>query len=100
MVNVVSDENDKVIAYMEWRQVCRSGFDKLGGEYIWINDLWIHRSHKNDFDMYRKLMRQVFFHTKDAKWLYFNRRKYDGRLSKLYTKEKIMNMLERDMVVV
>lgn len=99
MISVSKDNEDKVIAYMESRQVGQSGFDKLQGEYLYINDLWIHDSHKNDWSIFRALMNDALRRCKSVKWIYFKRMKYDGRMSINYSREKIMKLLERGTVL-
>ena len=100
MIVTVKNENDFVIAYMESRQVGQSGFDKFRGEYLWINELWIHSSFKNAWEIYRNLMNQTLFKAMDAKWVYFRRNKYNGRVSKLYNRERLMNILEKGMAII
>jgi len=56
MVSVSKDNDGKVIGFLEWRQVGQSGFDKFRGEYLWINDLWIHSDYKNSWPIYRQMM--------------------------------------------
>ena len=95
MISVSKDTQGRVIAYMESRNVGQSGFDKLNGEYIFIADLWIHDSHKNDWSVYRELMQDVFRKMWSAKQVYFVRKKYKDRVSNLYSKERIMKLLDR-----
>ena len=100
MVSTVKDESDKVIAYVEWRQVGQSGFDKLRGEYVWSNDIWLHDNQRLKWSVFRELIRDVFDKAIGAQSLYFRRKKYLGRISQLYSKEKIMELVERGMVKV
>ena len=100
MISTVKDNGDKVIAYAESRVVGQSGFDKLNGEYLYIADLWIHESQKNNYDIYRDLMNDIFFKAKSVKWIYFQIKKYGGRQSKNYSREAIMKLLERGMVLI
>ena len=100
MISVSKDNNDKVIAYMESRVVGQSGFDKLNGEYLYIADLWIHESHKNDWAIFRDLMNQAFRKALSVNWVYFQRKKYGGKQSKNYPKERIMKLLERSPMLV
>ena len=95
MITVSKDNEDRVIAYMESRVVGQSGYDKLDGEYIYIADLWIHESHKNDWSIYRELMNTILRKSQSARWVYFQRRKYGGRQSKNYSREQIMRLLNR-----
>lgn len=100
MITVSKDNDGRVIAYMESRQVGQSGFDKFRGEYLWINDLWIHNDYKNNWAVYRQLMNTTLFKAMDAKWMYFNRKKYGGRVSKLYSREKLIKILEKGMALI
>ena len=95
MVNVAKDEQGKVIGWIEWRQVGQSGFDKHHGEYVWIGDLWIHQDYRNG-DTMNKLIRQVLIRSGDSKYCYFTRQKYNGRLSKTYTREQFMKLIEKE----
>ena len=98
MIAKIHNKNGLIQAFIEWRQVGQSGFDKFRGEYIWINDLWMHESLKNSWETYRDLMNQVLFKAMDGQWVYFQREKYGGRISKLYSRSRIMNLLSREMV--
>ena len=95
MISKTSDSRGRILGYMEWRLVGQSGFDKMDGEYIYIADFWIHTSHKNDWSMFRELMWGIFAKSPSARYIYFNRRKYGGRQSKVYTREQIMKLMNR-----
>lgn len=94
MITVVKNNEQYVISYIEWKQVGQSGFDKFHGEYVWINDLWIHENHSYDWSIFRELIRGVFDKAVGAKEIYFKRMKYAGRL-KSYSREKIMKLIDR-----
>lgn len=98
MISTVKDDNDRVVAYLEWRQVGQSGIDKFRGEYLWINDLWIHPDYNSRWDVYRDLMNQTLFKAMDTKWMYFRRQKYGGRVSRLYSRERLMELLCKESV--
>jgi hypothetical protein len=95
MISVSKESDDKVIAYIEWRQVGQSGFDKFRGEFIYIAELWIHEEYHNQWHVYRELMNDIFRKAPQAKFVYFQRRKYDGKQSKNYTREQIMKLVQR-----
>ena len=95
MVSTVKDNNDRVIAFLEWRQVGQSGFDKLHGEYIWINHLWVHDDYKG-YAIIKELIDDVLLKARMAKYAYFTRRKYQGRMSKLYKREDFSRLLRKD----
>jgi len=85
---------------MESRVVGQSGFDKLHGEYLYIADLWIHESRQYDWSIYRELMRDVFRRAQSVLWVYFTRRKYGGKQSRNYSKEKLMKLIDKCPMVV
>jgi hypothetical protein len=87
MISVSKDEDGKVIALIEWRQVAQSGFDKLRGEYVFINDLWIHPKFRHDMNIMRHLGLDIMEKSVGANYCYFTRKKYGGRMSKIYTRE-------------
>lgn len=97
MISVSKDNDERVIGWIEWRQVGQSGFDKLHGEYIWINDFWIHEEYRRG-DVFRQLVNAILFKAPSAKWCYFKREKYKGRMSKLYKREDFMKLSEKGMV--
>lgn len=99
MITTSKDNDGRVIAYIEWRQVAKSGFDKIYGEYIWINDFWIHKDYRNG-GIFRQLVNSILFKAPEALWCYFLREKYNGRKSKLYTRENFMKLSEKGMVEV
>jgi hypothetical protein len=98
MITTAKNSEGFVTAYLACRQVGQSGIEKFRGEYLFISDLWIHSSHHNDWSIYRSLMHQALLRSKGVMWIYFERHKYNDRLSKLYTKEKIMKLLDRNLV--
>src|SRR3990167_3871572 len=100
MITTSKDSEDRVIAYIESRVVGQSGIDKLGGEYLYIADLWIHDDYKNDWSVYRELMNETLRKAISANYIYFQRKKYCGRQSKNYNRESIMRLLEKGMVTI
>lgn len=87
MVSVSKDPEGRVIGWIEWRQVGQSGFDKWLGEYVWINDFWIHSQYRGTGIVFKELVEKVLISAKGSKWAYFTRSKYHGRKSKLYTRQ-------------
>ena len=85
MITSLKDEQGRIIAYAEWRLVGPSGYDVENGEYVWLSDLWIHQ----DFERTKRINRiidEVMRIAKDAKWCYFKRHKYNGRI-KMFSRE-------------
>lgn len=80
MVTTLKDESGKVISYVEWRLVGRSGFDKVNGEYVYIYDFWVHPDyrHKGRIAMMTDEVMKIV--PDSAKHCYFKRDKYMGRI--------------------
>lgn len=93
MITKIPDEQGLIIAYCEWRQVAKSGFDKLGGEYIWVNDIWVHSNYTNK-GLIHQLIDKIYFIVPDAKFVYFKRSKYNNRM-RLWTRAKVERLLKQ-----
>ena len=79
MITTLKDELGKVIAFCEWRLVSKSGFDKIDGEYVWVNDTWIHPDYS--FKRLNRLIDEVMSKVPpSAKYAYFLRGKYKDRM--------------------
>lgn len=96
MITTVKDDSDRVVAYAEWRQVGPSGFDVLGGAYIYIAQLWIHDDYKNT-GLISEIITQILQAAPEAKHGYFNRKKYGDRMSKVFNRESFENRI-KDLV--
>ena len=98
MISTSKDEQRRVIGYIEWRQVGQSGFDKLNGEYVWVNYMWIHEDYRGNKDIFRQLVNNILFMANDAKWCYFKKDKYNENMSKLYTRADFIRLSEKGSV--
>lgn len=94
MITVSHDYDGRIVGYIEWRQVGRSGFDKLYGEYVWVEKMWIHPEFKGTNVMY-EMFEDVLIRAKEAQFAYFRRGKYNNRLSKLYKREQFENLIRK-----
>jgi len=88
MISTSKDNEGRVIAYVEWRQVGQSGFDKLGGEYVWLQNLWIHEDYRGK-KILQYLIADVLDKAPEAKYGYFTREKYGDRMSKSFKRESV-----------
>lgn len=96
MVTTIHDDENFVIAYIEWRQVGASGFDKYGGEYIFVNDMWIHPEYRGQ-NLLHELISKVLLIAPEAKFCYYQRRKYDDRMSPLMRREVYESLIEKEL---
>ncbi len=82
MIVTLKDPEDKVIAYCEYRLVDHAGRDCEVGRYIWIANVWVHKSIQRQ-GISRKLLKTHIGRFPTAKWIYFKRHeKYGGRMRK------------------
>lgn len=93
MVTVIPDEQGRIIAYCEWRQVAKSGMDKFRGEYVWVNDLWVHPKHRNK-GLIAQIIDTVLYKAPDAQFGYFKRAKYNGRV-RMWKRENFMKLAKQ-----
>lgn len=95
MITKLPDEHGRLIAYIEWRQVAKSGIDKLYGEYIWINDLWVHEDYRNK-GLIKQMIDTILYKAPDAQFGYFTRSKYNKRMRlwKRLSFERLVKQME------
>ena len=92
MVITKKDEDGRIIAYAEYRMVDAQGKDDTRGEYIWINDVWVHKDYRR-----RNVFNEILqgFIAKQAisypwaKYIYWKREKHNERMS-LYNRTTIL----------
>lgn len=94
MISISKDENGKIIGYIEWWQVGRSGFHKPYGEYVWIKDMWIHEEYRHTY-VFAELVEDVLANSHGANWCYFTHRKYNERMSRIFTREQFENLVRK-----
>ena len=93
MISCLKDNNGFIFAYLEWQIVNVMGQFEDNGEYCYIQDYWIHPAWREEHKyILAELSQQINDHkfSKNLKWIYWNREKYNDRLSKLYPKEKFL----------
>jgi len=88
LISISKDNDGRVIGYIEWRQVGQSGFDKVCGEYVWLQNLWIHEQFRGK-GILQELISDILMKAPDAKYGYFTREKYNHRMSKSFKRESV-----------
>lgn len=92
MVLTKEDNEGKVIAYAEIRLVNEAGAEQEKGIYVWIHDVWVHKSFRtrNKFNaILEAFIYQAGIDFPWARFAYWTRGKYKKRMS-LYSREKIL----------
>ena len=92
MMTTLKNDEGYIISYIEWRQVGQSGFDKLYGEYIFVNDLWVHPEYRHHH-MIEEMISRILMNAPEAQYCYFIRRKYNDRMSKLWKRASFENLV-------
>lgn len=79
MVTTLKNEDGYVIALCEWRLVGASGYEVPNGEYIWINDMWVHEDYRHIHKVNR-IIDEIMCLVPEAKYAYFQRKNKNERL--------------------
>jgi len=79
LITKLKDDDGKIIAYCEWRLVGKSGFDKVNGEYVWVEDLWVHPMFERT-NRINRIIDEIMRLVPSAKYCYFQRKKYNDKL--------------------
>lgn len=93
MLSTLKNSDGYVISYLEWEIVNVQGQFEEGGEYCYIQSYWIHPFWRDENRLILSELSQQINDdkfSKNVKWIYWNREKYNDRLSKLYPKERFL----------
>lgn len=82
MLTNLKDEKGKIICYVEWRLVGPSGLEVPSGDYVWVNDIWVHEDYrfKNKIN---RIIDEILRGFPQIKFCYFQRGKYGDRMKML-----------------
>jgi hypothetical protein len=86
MITTLKDLDGKVVCYCEWRLVGPSGYDCENGEYVWINDMWIHETFRNKYKVNR-IIDEVMRICPQANYCYFHRKNKNDKI-RIYTRSQ------------
>jgi len=88
MIESVKNGDGSIIAYIEWQVVNAKGDFQDQGSHIYIQDLWIHKDFRGKkllAELIGKIDRNEL--ANHVLYIYWNRDKYNHRLSKSFTRE-------------
>lgn len=66
----------------------QSGYEKYQGEYVWLQNLWIHPDHRGR-NILQELIADVLTKAPEAQYGYFTREKYGHRMSKSFKRSSV-----------
>jgi hypothetical protein len=94
MIFKITDDDDRIIAYTECWQVGPSGLPKYMGEYLWIQDIWVHPKYEHQGYIVR-MIDDILKAGSELEYCYWTREKYNGRKSKTYTRQQFLKLVKR-----
>jgi len=89
MVSVLQNGEGYIYAYADWKTTNHYGHHTNKGLYIYVQHLWIHKKYRGT-DAIKKLITLIDEHPNavNALWVYWQREKYNKRLSKSFPRWK------------
>ena len=84
MITSLKDLTGRIIAYAEWRLVGPSGYESEIGEFVWLNDIWVHEEFRNTFKVNR-IIDEIMRRVPQAQYCYFQRKDVNGKVH-MYSK--------------
>jgi len=83
MVSALHDKRDRVIAYVDYEIVDKSGNWNQQGQYCFVRHLFIHKSIKNKYTLKDFVMKE---HSKfpSVKWLYYQKEKANDKRMRVF----------------
>lgn len=94
MLTYLKDRDGKIEAFCEWKLVGQSGYEMENGKYLWVNDLWIHESVRNEGRL-GMLIEEIFAVVPDETQIcYFKRSRHSPAIH-TYTREQMARMCEK-----
>lgn len=93
MITELKNNDGFVYAYCEWEILDDKGQFKDWGEYLYIQRMWIHKLHRGKKTL-QHLISLIDKHKflSCVKWVYWNRDKYNDRISKLFSRNRLSKM--------
>lgn len=86
MVTSLKDTEGRIIAFCEWRLVGQSGYEVPNGEYVWVNDCWVHEDYRMEKRINR-IIDEIMRAVPQAKYCYFQRKNKNEKL-RIFTREQ------------
>jgi hypothetical protein len=101
MIQVLENDLGYVYAYIIYQVVDKEGQFKEGGEYLYIQDLWIHERHRStsfnpSIEELKELIGKVDKDPliKNTKYVYWTNFKHGERLTRSYIRQRLAKLGE------
>jgi hypothetical protein len=86
MIDTIKDDDDTIIAYIEWSVRNKFGLEDPKGIYVYVHDIWVHKSIRYKHAI-KVLSIQVYKRVPWVEQVYWKRYKYGDRKSQYNVKE-------------
>lgn len=80
MIVFKRDNDDKIIAYVDYWFVDKDGNKNSLGAYCWVNEVWVHKSVRRK-NFLIDFIREEHDKSPWIRWIYWTRNKYSKRMS-------------------
>lgn len=84
MITSLKDTDGRIVAYCEWRLVGPSGYECENGEYIFVNDCWVHEGFRMK-NRINRIIDEIMRLVPQAKYCYFQRKSKNEKV-RIYTR--------------
>ena len=89
MIETIKDDEGRVVSYIEWVLVDSNGAFSDVGEYVFVRELWNHKSVRFK-GLIRHYIQTIIEKAPTAIYGYWERKKYNCRM-KMFSKEQLNN---------
>ena len=79
MITSLKNDDGLIYAFCEWRLVGKSGYDMENGEYIWVNDMWVHPKYRGQNKVSR-IIDEIMRDVPQAQYCYFQRKAVNNKV--------------------
>lgn len=90
MLNVLKNDDGYIYAYVDWTRVNEKSDVVNDGDFIYIKHIWVHERFRNNRVL--KILINLIDeddYSNGAKFVYWNREKYNKRQSRIYLRKKL-----------
>ena len=89
MLETIKDDQDKIVAYIEWNLVNNKGKTDDQGTYVFVRDLWCWKPLRGKLKFIRHFISEISRKVPTVRYAYWEREKYSGRM-RIFNKERLV----------
>ena len=96
MVTNIKDKNGKIVSYLEYSLTDKAGNENLEGDFVLVRDYWVHEKFRHRKTILWQLIKKMLPNILSARWVYWERQKYDGKAQIYPVKKFIRKAIEHE----